>query len=194
MKNKLLEKSLANLVILLIIYFAILVGTGLFVADTIIYYFPEELKSSATISGFVSLTVSSLISILIIGLIIGTIFFINYILDFKIHDAHIIQSFYYVVVVFIIFELAKFLISLLILEEELINITFTDRFLEDLRNTDWFFFNILLNYLMIFLASIVYVHDLYINKNVKKISSLIVIFIMLTFGFYISLMDSSSIT
>lgn len=188
MKDFKFRQHLSDILIVSIIYLFVLISTGIYKINIITYLLPTELKSSANISGSVSLIVSSFISIIFIGVIIGIIFFCNIIFEFKLLENDILINFKSAVYVFIIFELLRFLFALTLLETDLNNIEYSDNFIEHLKSGVWFYLDELTKYLMIFLASFAFVMGLFRLKKYSIINLIIIFFILIT-GFFISTAD-----
>src|SRR5690606_24622715 len=163
--------------------------SGIIKANVIIGHLPSELIASAKIAGYVSVSISSIISAFVIGLMVGVILLLNIIFEYDIKENDLIDGFRNSIIIFIFFEILKLGGAYLILREELNFISYDDTFLYKLRDTDWFLYDSIVKYLMILVAAIIYVADLYSNGKVKRFSKLTLIFIALLTGYFISTMD-----
>lgn len=192
MKNIKLENSISDLVVFFIFYLIILILTGIIKSKIIISFLPYEFISSARISSYVSIFTSSLISILVIGLLILIVFFSNIIFELKILENDLLNSFQKTILVMIVFELIKFLLAYFMLEDEMMKISIDNNFISNIKKSKWYVYDNTIKNIMIIISSFIYVFDLYSKKNVKKTSSLMVVFLILLVGLYISTINNFS--
>lgn len=184
-----LNSPIALLLKLLLLYLGIIVFAGLLKAHMIVDIIPVDLQTTAKISSYVSVFISSLFSIIVIGVMIAIVYFTNIILEFEINEKILLSQFENFILIFILFELLKFLLIFLLLKEEVTQLQFSSEFIEDIKRTSWFNFDTLLTYLMIIVSSSVYIYDLKTKANINKTIPLILIFIILTTGYFISTIE-----
>lgn len=183
------KKNISELVLLLIGYFITLIIVGIFKIQIISAPLPEIMVSSANLSGYISMIISSVFSIIIIGLIIYVIYFSCILLGFNLKEENLIESFNYVIYVFIIIEVIRFIYTLYSLPSEISQINFDpDTYILSIKNTTWFSVDSILKYVTLILGSVIFIISLY-NQGYKKIFTLSILFLVLLFGFYISTFD-----
>lgn len=184
-----ISKAFAEIAVILIIYIVILIVSGIYKSNILLNELPRDIIESARISSYVSLTISSIISAIFIGLIIGFLFFSNILFGININEYDIISSFDNTILVLIFFELVRFLFALLELEKQISYISFSENFLEEVKLTEWYFYDTSFKYVMIFISPIIFAVTL--KKRTKDVGNFNLVFlsVLVLLGFYLSSID-----
>lgn len=188
-KTKNITGTTSEIVILLIFYASILIFTGVIKSNILIDILPTELANSAKISSYVSIITASIISVIVIGLIIGLLIFSNIVFELNVNEKALISSFDYTIIVLIFMELFKFIIAYFTLETAVQNISFSENFLEEIKLTNWYILETNIKNIMICISTLTYSITLRNRYNEIKLPILILVSIVLLFGFYTSSID-----
>ena len=183
------QKGRAELSRILALYFGILVFVGIIKFIIISDYIPLEYLSAARISAITSLVVSSLIAIVVLVLIVGIVYFCNIAFEFEIEEYNMLDSFNCAMYIFLTVELLKLVLCFFFLEDSVRVINMDGNVDAQLKASQWYFYNSILTYCMIFMGGIVFAVDMYFNKKYRNILNLGIVSGILVLGLYVSTID-----
>lgn len=154
----------------LLIYFAAIVIFGIFRLNLILELVDSSIVKTARVSSYISLVTSAIFSIFMVYLLIGGSYFFKHIIKSKIDNYKIINALKKVVITFVFFEIIKFLFTFFMLPNELYYFNLQLDIIEQLMNTDWYFYDSISKYLMIIFSAFIFVVELQekVNKSEKR--------------------------
>ena len=160
------SKSLSSLSKYLVLYLITLLIEGKYRINTINSQFIHfKYIHIIKLSSNINMIISSLFIIVIIIIILTACYFISDIFNLKVSVNSIIQGFISVVLVFIIFQFIKLIIDITLLQVPDCDLTDKDSLINSLRNTKWFQYVSINDYLMILIGTITLSTQMYIKEN-----------------------------
>lgn len=181
------EKKLSEFLIVIFFYSISLVVSGIFRINSVLDILDNEIVESAKLSGYIGLITSSLFSSIVIILISFTAYFSIQIFELKIDTENLIDGLITSIYVLIIFEIVRVILALFLFENAVYKITNSDNIIENLKNSEWYFYDNIIKILMILSTGIVFGLQT-IEKN-KNYLNVIILSIIILLGFYISTLN-----
>lgn len=178
------EKKISVFLLILFLNSMLLVISGSFKINILLDILDPEIVQSAKLSSYVSLITSSLFSSVVIVIISLIAYFSIQIFELRITTINLINGLINSIIVLMVFELIRIILTILVFDEAVVNIGNIENFIEELKNSRWFLYDNIIKFLMILSTGIVFgLNNIYENKNYLNV---IILSIIITLGFYIS--------
>ncbi|WP_452602998.1 hypothetical protein [Pontimicrobium sp. MEBiC06410] len=166
--NKATENKMSKYIMYLLIYFIIVVISGVFKTNIITSVLEPEIVKPARISAYISIAVSGIFAVFLIYILSSICYFVNSLLKTKIKNITIVDALGRVILVFIGFEVVKFLMVIFMLSNDMESISLQEDLITQIENTDWFFYSKYFKYAMLLLGAYIFGVELEAKtKNVK---------------------------
>lgn len=181
------EKKLSELLITIFFYFISLVVSGVFRINSVLDILDIEIIESAKLSGYAGLITSSLFSSIVILLISLIAYFSIQIFELRVETKTLIDGLIVSTYVLIIFEIIRIVLAILIFDKAVNDIIDLDNIIENLKNSEWYFYDNIIKIFMIISTGVVFgVNTIKENKNYLNV---IILSIIILLGFYISTLN-----
>lgn len=170
------RKSLSSLSKYLVLYLMTLLIEGKYRINTINNEFIDfKYINIIKLSSNINMVISSLFVIIIIIIILFACYFTSDIFNLKVTTNSIIQGFISVVLVFIIFQFTKLIIDIALLQVPDCDLTDKDSLINSLKNTKWFQYVSINDYLMILTGTIALSTKMYMQENKRNFFEIFII-------------------
>ncbi len=178
--NLIINLNKINFVKYLLIYFIIMLITNYYRISNIIDHLLRSNVSVSMTSVYISSVFTSIFIVLVFPLVILICFYLREIFFSTLKIESIFSATRQAVVIFIVFELVRFLSIELILIDEIHKIRSFDNFINKLNETLWFRYNLMINFVSIIIGAYVFGIKLY-DQEEKIIPSIVfsIIFIII---------------
>ena len=181
------EKKLSEFLITIFFYFISLVVSGVFRINSVLEILDIEIIESAKLSGYAGLITSSLFSSIVILLISLITYFLIQIFELRVKTKTLIDGLIVSTYALIIFEIIRIVLAILIFDKAVDNIIDFDNIIENLKNSEWYYYDNIIKIFMIISTGVVFgVNTIKENKNYLNV---IILSIIILLGFYISTLN-----
>lgn len=181
------EKKLSELLITIFLYLISLVVSGVLRINSVLDILDIEIIESAKLSGYAGLITSSLFSSIVILLISLIAYFSIQIFELRVETKTLIDGLIVSTYVLIIFEIIRIVLAILIFDKAVNDIIDLDNIIENLKNSEWYFYDNIIKIFMIISTGVVFgVNTIKENKNYLNV---IILSIIILLGFYISTLN-----
>jgi len=178
------EKKISEFLIVLFLYLLSLVISGSFRINSVLDILNSQIVQSAKLSSYVGLITSSIFSSIVIIIILLIAYFFIQIFELEIKTITLIDGLITSIYVLIIFEVVRVILTILVFDEAVKNITDNENIIEELKNSCWFFYDNIVKFLMILSTGVVFgLNTVSENKNYLNV---IILSLVILICFYIS--------
>lgn len=185
--KKEIEKKLSEFLITIFFYFISLVISGIFRLNNVLNILDNEIIESAKLSGYAGLITSSLFSTIVILLISFIAYLFIEIFELKIVTKTLIDGLIVSIYTLIVFEIIRIILTILIFDEAVNSIIDLESIIENLKSSEWYFYDNILKTLMIISTGVVFgINTIKQNKNYLNV---IILSVIIFLGFYISTLN-----
>ncbi len=181
------EKKISSFIITIFLYFISLLVAGIYRINNVLEILDNEILEAAKLSGYTGLITSSIFSSIVIILISLIAYFSIQIFDLKIDTKTLLEGITTSIYVLIIFEIVRLILAFLLFENAVNEIGNSDKIIESLKNSEWYFYDDIIKVLMILSTAIIFGIEI-IEKN-KNYLNVIILSIIILLGFYISTLN-----
>ncbi len=174
--NKITIESLSTLSKYLILLLITLLIEGKYRISIINNYFIDyDYIHILKLSSNINMLISSLFIIIVLMIILSACCFTSEIFNLKISTNSIIQAFISVALTFTFFQLFKLIIDIIFLEGSYVDITDESSLIKSLKNTEWFKYISIADYLMVTTSTIVLFITMYLQEKKQNLFSILIL-------------------
>lgn len=174
-----MDNTYYKIVKLIFIFFIISLFGSVFKNYMIISYFEDEVKSVVSIASYTSLIVGIIFTCIILVIISYICHMVIEIFDFNVTYSEFSESYQSLLYVLVLGEVIKLILALAILDNELINLTINEKFLEQLEATKWFYYNSLIEKGIIILGSIFFISSFKNLNEFKRVVHIVILSVLI---------------
>lgn len=170
-----MEQSFSNIVKTIVFFAVLSFLTGVVKNQFILNSFDQDIRTIIGITSYTSMIVSLLISCIIFGLIAYICFIILDLTRSKIDLPEFSSAFRNFIYILMSFEIIKTILVFVILDKEFVKIAINNGFEENLKNTNWFFYNNLTEIISVLIGILVFTFSF---KKISNINKLLQVFFL----------------
>jgi len=181
--SNVIQLNKSNFIKYLLIYFIIMLVGNYIKTTNVVNLLVSESVDVVLITSHISSVISSIFIILLLIIIVAICYFLRDIFFKVINTESIFASIKTVIIIFILIELFRVFLIYFVLIDEIRKIDVSRDILQQLDNTDWYYYNSLINIFIVIFGGYVFAIEMYDKE--KKIIPAIIFSLVFICSFYL---------